>query len=193
MTSSKVIRYERPSLEIEFSQQALTGSGCCRYVPVVVRLCGIPEHQHVMLTVMFERTRKVKDGVALDDYDMHPISHFLAQKSIAGYQEYSVELLARAHGEETGTIRIKMESPAYNVLSEAVYRMDCRHAEPVASTYQKGSFKAVRILSRIRTVEERDALHGQYPSSAESSTPPQHTERNFTASESELNMPSLFS
>ena len=84
-------------MEIEFDQQALTAPGCCRFVPVVVRLCGIPTHQHVMLTVMFERTRKrAKDGTACcDDYEVHPASYFLVQKGIPGYQEYVVDLLAR--------------------------------------------------------------------------------------------------
>src|SRR6266571_6283946 len=166
-SSSKVVRYERPSLEIEFDQQALTASGCCRFVPVVVRLCGVPVQQHVMLTVMFERTRKKKDGVPLDDYDVHPSSLFLVHKGIPGYEEFVVELLARAHSEETGTIRIKMESSSYNVLSEAVFRLDSRQPEPVATTLQKGSFKAMRLLPRIRTNEERDALHGHYPPSAD--------------------------
>jgi len=35
----------------------------------------------------------------------------------------------------------------------------------VATTLQKGSFKALRLLPRIRTTEERDALGGQYPPS----------------------------
>src|SRR6266700_7427621 len=95
-SSHKVIRYDRPLLEIEFDQQALTTPGCCRYVPVVVRLCGIPFQQHVMLTVMFERTQKKVDGVPLDDYDVHPSSLFLVHKGIPGYEEFVVELLARA-------------------------------------------------------------------------------------------------
>ena len=165
--NSKVIRYERPSLEIEYDQQALTASGCCRYVPVIVRICGIPVQQHVILTVMFERTRKKKDGVPLDDYEVHPTSHFLVHKGIPGYCEYIVELLARAHDEETGTIRIKMESQAYNLLSEAVFHLDSRQTEPVATTLKPGSFKALRLLPRIRTDEERNALGGQFPLSAE--------------------------
>ncbi len=136
---SKVIRYERPSLEFEFDQQALTAQGCCRFVPVVVRLCGIPVQQHVMLTVSFERVRKqAKNGIDYDDdYEVHPASYFLAHTDIPGYREYKVDLLARPHHVETGTVRIKMESQAYNVLSEAVFCLD----------------------------EERDALSGQYPAS----------------------------
>ena len=90
---TKVIRYDRPSLEIEFDQQALTAPGCCRFVPVVVRLCGIPTHQHAILTVMFERTRKhEKDGTALDDYEVHPASSFLVHKGIPGYHVLTIVL-----------------------------------------------------------------------------------------------------
>jgi hypothetical protein len=190
-SSSKVVRYERPSLEIEFDQQALTASGCCRYARVVVRLCGIPFQQHVMLTIMFERTRKVKDGVPLDDYEVHPTSYFLVHKDIPGYNEYAVELLARAHSEETGTIRIKMESQAYNTLSEAVFCLDSRRPEPVATALQKGSFKALRLLPRIRTTEERDALGGQYPPSPDTREMPV-AEQVTTGQDGGGGTPSLF-
>ncbi len=163
---TKVIRYDRPSLEIEFDQQALTAPGCCRFVPVVVRLCGIQEHQHAIFTVMFERTRE-KDETALDDYEVHPSSFFLVHTGVPGYRQYQVELLARGHSKETGQIRIKMESQASNVLSEAIFCLDARQAQPVASTLLKGSFKALRLLPRIRSDGERDALGGQYPSSAD--------------------------
>jgi hypothetical protein len=178
MSTAKVNRYDRPSLEIEFDQEALRAPGCCRFVPVVVRLCGVPVQQHVMLTVMFERTRKKKGGVPLDDYEVHPASYFLVHHDIPGYHEYVVELLARAHSEETGTIRIKMESQAYNVLSEAVFCLDSRQAEPVASTLQKGSFKALRFLPRVRSAEERDALAGQYPPSAGTAELPAAADRS---------------
>lgn len=190
-SSRKVVRYDRPSLEIEFDQQALTASGCCRYVPVVVRLCGIAILQHVMLTVMFERTQKKEDGVPLDDYDVHPSSMFLVHKNIPGYNEYVAVLLARPHHEETGTIRIKMESQAYNVLSEAVFRLDSRVPEPVASTLQKGSFTSLRLLPRIRTNEERDALDGQYPPSAGTLTMPV-AGRDTVRQSDEIGTPSLF-
>jgi DNA sulfur modification protein DndC len=55
---TKPIRYNRPFLELEFDQQALTQPGCCRFVQVVVRLCGVPIKQNVMLTVSFDRVRK---------------------------------------------------------------------------------------------------------------------------------------
>lgn len=190
--SSKAVRYERPALEIEFDQQALTAPGCCRYVPVVVRLCGVPVQRNVILTVMFERAQKKREGVPLDDYDVHPSSLFLVHKGIPGYDEYVAVLLARPHSEETGTIRIKMESSSYNVLSEAVFRLDSRLTEPVASTLQKGSFKALRLLPRIRTDEERDALHGQYPPTADTR---QMAEAASAASnqDDQIRTPTLFS
>jgi hypothetical protein len=192
MTTAKVNRYERPSLEIEFNQEALRAPGCCRFVPVVVRLCAVPVQQHVMLTVMFERTRKKKGGGPLDDdYEVHPASYFLVHHDIPGYHEYVVELLARAHSEETGTIRIKMESQAYNVLSEAVFCLDSRQAEPVASTLQKGSFKAMSLLPRIRTAEERAALGGQYPPSADTPGMPA-VERVGSEPGGKASTPSLF-
>lgn len=164
MSTSKAIRYERPSLEIEFNQAALNAPGCCRLVPVVVRLCGIPFHQHVMVTVMFERARKQRPGgTSHDDYDVHPMSLFRVEKGIQDYEEYAVDLLARAHDEETGIIRITMESPAFNTLSQAVFYLDSRQPEPVAATLLKGSFKAMRFLPRVRSAAERDALAGQYP------------------------------
>lgn len=190
-SSHKVVRYDRPSLEIEFNQPALTASGCCRYVPVVVRLCGIPVQQHVMLTVMFERTRKTKEGIPLDDYEVHPVSYFLVHKGIPGYEQFEVELLARGHREETGTIRIKMESQAYNTLSEAVFCLDSRQVEPVATTLLKGSFKALRLLPRIRSSEERDALAGQYPPSADTREMPQ-VERVGSGQGGDPSTPSLF-
>src|SRR5712692_9283567 len=81
--------------------------------------------------------------------------------------EYAVELLARGHSKETGQIRIKMESQASNVLSEGIFCLDARQAEPVASTLLKGSLRALRLLPRIRSAQERNALNGQYPSSAD--------------------------
>jgi hypothetical protein len=159
-------RYERPQIEIEYNREAMVKKGCCRFIPVVLRLCGVPHSQHVMLTVMFERARKRdREGTLLDDYEVHPSSNFLRQKGIPGYYEYAVELLARPHDEETGTVRIKMESQAYNVLSEAVYVLDCRQDAPVQRSCLKGSFRAIRMVPFIRSVEERDALHGQFPAS----------------------------
>jgi hypothetical protein len=161
-------RYARPSIEIEFFQDNLAKECCCRFVPIVLRLCGVPAEQSVMLTVSFERTRKyAADGTALDDYDVHPGVHDTMQmrrkKQFPGYHEYAVDLLARAHREETGTIRIKMESWAHSVLSEAVYVLDSRHDSPVEFSCQKGSFQAVRMVPYVRSEEERDSLKGQFP------------------------------
>lgn len=164
----KVIRYERPGLEIEFDREALVREDCCRFVQVVVRLCGVPYLQNVMLEVAFERVREQgKDGAPHDAYAVHPRHNFLVRKDFPNYVEYALELLARAHSEETGTVRIKMESPSYNVLSEAVFCLDSRYDEPVQRSVLKGSFRAFRTLSRIRTTEERDALRGRYPPSAQ--------------------------
>lgn len=168
---TKVTRYARPQVEIEYKREALTAQGCCRYVPIVLRLCGVPTDQHVMLTVMFERTRKYQEGVALDEYDVHPRSIFLVYKGIPGYYEYVVELLARPFSEDTGTIRIKMESQAWNVLSEAVYILDSRQDAPVERSCQKGSFRAVRMVPFIRSEADRDALQGQFPASLATGVP----------------------
>jgi hypothetical protein len=162
---TKIGRYVRPQIEIEYDRKALVGEGCCRFVPVVLRLCGVPTDQHVMLTVMFERTRKYQEGVALDEYDVHPRSSFLTRKGFPGYYEYAVELLARPYSEDNGTIRIKMESQAYNVLSDAVYILDSRQDAPVEHTCQKGSFRAVRMVPFIRSEADRDMLQGQFPAS----------------------------
>jgi hypothetical protein len=161
-------RYPRPSIEIEYDRAVLVGEGCCRFVPIVLRLCGIPSEQHVMLTVTFERVRKpAQDGTILDDYDVHPsIGRTMPRRrEFPGYYEYAVELVARAHEEETGTIRIKMESSKYTLLSEAVYVLDSRHDAPVEHMCHKGSFKAVRMVPFVRSEEERDALQGQFPAS----------------------------
>lgn len=161
-------RYPRPYLEIEYERQALTQEDvCCRYVPVVVRLCNVPEG--VMLTVLFERVRKKdQDGRDLNDYEVHPhdIWKQRVRKDFPGYHEYHLQLLARPHREETGLIHIKIESPSYSLLTEACYRLDSREAEPVCSDMHDGSFRGVRLVPFLRTPEARDALLGQYPASA---------------------------
>ncbi len=156
-------RYPRPFLEIEFDQPALTQGGCCRYVPIVLRLCAVPEQ--VMLTVRFERVRKKdQQGAYLDDYEIEPYAYILRIPSnIPGYNEYATELLARPHATETGTIHIKLESHSSNLLSEALYRFDSRKAEPVRARLHPGSFRGERLIPFLRTTQARDALHGQYP------------------------------
>ena len=157
-------RYLRPYLEIEFDRDALTQSACCRFVPIVLRLCAVPEG--VMNTVSFERVRVLgEDGVYRDDYEVHPRRPYSmrVEKGFPGYQEYATHLLARPHAQETGTIHIKIESQSSSLLSEVVYRFDSREQEPVRATYHDGSFRGIRIVSFLRTTEERDALCGQYP------------------------------
>ncbi len=159
---TKPIRYDRPFLELEFDQQALMQPGCCRFVQIVVRLCGVPTTQNVMLTVSFDRVRKHdQHGTPLDDYELHPIHTQLVRKGVPNYEEYATELLARAHDQETGTIRISMTSQSSSILSQAEYRLDSRETKPVQRECK--GFRGVRLLSHIRTPQERDALQGQYP------------------------------
>ncbi len=169
--------YPRPFLEIEFDRQALTQGGCCRYVPVILRICSVPER--VMLTISFERVRKQdQDGTYLDDYDVRSLRpHLLrASKDFSGYYEYAFQMLARPHAEETGTIHLKIESQSYSLLSETTYRFDSREQEPVRANFHDGSFRGVRLLPFLRAAQERDALRGQYPAFVrtgdESSSPP---------------------
>lgn len=153
-------RYDRPGLELEFDQAALKQPGCCRYVPFVLRLCGVPMQQHVILTVSFERVRKRSpDGEPLDDYVAHPGYPTPVRKNFPGYLEYAQELLARAHDEETGTIRIAMSSQSGSTLSQAVIRFDSRHSEPV-QVECKG-FAHVGLRPSLRSSAERDALQGR--------------------------------
>ena len=159
----KPIRYSRPFLELEFDQQALMQPGCCRFVQVVVRLCGVPTVQSVMLTVSFDRVRKHdQNGMLLDDYELHPLQTARMRKDFPNYEEYAAELLARAHDQETGTIRISMVSHSGSLLSQAEYRLDSRDTRPIVQRESKG-FRSIRFLSHIRTSQERDALQGQYP------------------------------
>lgn len=157
-------RYLRPFLEIEYDRQALTRENtCCRYVPVVVRLCNLPEGVH--LHVLFERVRKKSEGGEdLDDYEVHPkaLWNLRVQKDFPGYHEYHIQLLARPHHEETGSIYIKLESQSYSLLTEARYRLDSRETAPVCSDMHNGSFRGVRLIPFLRNDEVRDALLGQY-------------------------------
>lgn len=154
-------RYGRPCLELEFDQQALMQPGCCRFVQVVLRLCGIPTAQKVTLTVSFERVRKHdQDGMPPDDYELHPRRTPFVHKDFPNYQEYAAQLLARGHDQETGTIRIAMTSPSGSILSQAEYRLDSRQPIPVQRECK--GFLSTRLLTHIRSQEERDALRGQY-------------------------------
>jgi len=166
MTLKHVTRYERPSVELEFDQASLTREGCCRFVPVVLRICGVADN--TMLTVMFERVRPLEESNQhTDDYEVHPDYGMLRVSvpgAVKGYSEYQGAFLARAHAKETGTVHIKLESGAFNVLTEATIRLDCRREKPVL-TLVKGKLKDIRFLPQLRSQEERDALHGHYPSS----------------------------
>ena len=149
---------------MEFDQTALTKEGCCRFVPVVLRICGIPEN--TLLTVVLERVRKPGEGHGqTSSYEPHPYSEGFLVRSASqfpGYREYAGFFLARAHDKETGTIIIRLESSHSNVLTEATFRLDSRERQPVLSM-QKGRLKAIRFLPQLRTAEERAALAGRYP------------------------------
>lgn len=155
-------RYGRPCLELEFDQQALMQLGCCRFVPIVLRLCSIPTAQKVRLTVSFDRVRKHdQEGRPLDDYELHPYNTPFIHKDFPNYEEYAAQLLARGHDLETGTIRIAMTSQSGSILSQAEYRLDSRQTKPVQRECK--GFLSTRLLTHIRSQEERDALRGQYP------------------------------
>lgn len=164
-------RYDRPGLELEFDQAALTQPGCCRYVPIVLRLGGVPVQQHVILTVSFERVRKLAaGGEPLNDYEAHPAYTTSVRKDFPGYREYALELVARAHDQETGTIRIAMTSQSGSILSQAVFRLDSRQIEPV-QVECKG-FAHVGIRPSLRSSTERDALQGRVPGSVATAEAP---------------------
>ena len=160
-------RYRRPYLEIEYDQEAfLREDVCCRYVPVVVRLCSVPEDAR--LSVLFERVRSQdQDGTYLDAYQVRPHDLWKLRKNmgIAGYHEYHLHLLARANSEETGLIHITITSAAGTLLSEVIYRFDCCYQKPSESRLHPNSFQDIRLLPFVRTLEARDALRGQYPAS----------------------------
>ncbi len=159
---AKPIRYSRPCLELEFDQQALMQPGCCRYVQVVLRLCGIPTKQKVTMTVNFDRVRKHdQQGNPLDAYERFPTHTPFVHKDFPNYEEYATQLLVRADDQETGTIRVAMTSPSGSILSQAEYRLDCRQTRPIQRECK--GFLSTRLLPHIRSQEERDTLRGQYP------------------------------
>jgi hypothetical protein len=158
----QITRYERPSVEVEFDQEALTRTGCCRFVPVVLRICGTSEN--TMLTVTFERVRPLEvEGEHSEEYDVYPSAEdfrVCTPGNPRGYREYAGAFLARAHETETGTLHIKLESSS-SVLTEAFFRLDSRQAKPLF-TLAKGRFKAIRFLPQLRSQEERNALSGLF-------------------------------
>lgn len=184
-------RYDRPHLELEYDQRALVQEGCCRFVPIVLRLCGVPVQQHVILTVGFERVRKLGGGgKPLDDYDARPLYVSPVRKGFSNYFEYALELLARAHNEETGTIRIAMTSQAGGTLSQAIFRLDSRFAEPVQAECK--GFAGVRILPSLRPAEERDALQGRFSAATSAAALPEPEKKARSGPPDEYQTVSLF-
>jgi hypothetical protein len=194
MPLKQIVRYDRPSVELEFDQASLTREGCCRFVPVVLRICGVPEN--TMLTVMFERVRPFDEAdLHTDDYEVHPSSDkFRVRMSggVKGYSEYKGAFLARTHATETGTIHIKLESSSFNVLTEAFFRLDSRKEKPVF-TLPKGRLKAIRLLPQLRSQEEREALNGQFPASVLVKELPVIDEDGKKKQEGDVQMVPLFS
>lgn len=156
----KPVRYKRPRLEVEYDQAALTAPGCCRFVPVVLRVCGVPLHKQVRLDVTVERLRVVKDGVPQDDYTERPTMLRLKQR-FQEYVEGKLEVLARAHASETGTICITMSSPSETILSHVVLRFESCQSKPVVED-QLG-FTSITFVPGIRSDTERLHLHGHLP------------------------------
>ena len=184
-------RYDRPGLELEFNREALTGEGCCRFVQVVLRLCGVPVQQHVILTVNFERVRKRSaNGDPLDDYEPHPFYTAPTRKDTQGYFEYALELLARAHDQETGTIEVTMTSQKGSVLSHAVFRLDSRQAAPVQAECK--GFAPVLLRPSLRSASERDALQGHLQGAPSFSEAPAPLERGGAVDAGQLQRGSLF-
>jgi hypothetical protein len=119
--------------------------------------------------VQFERKRKhSKEGTALDEYEVAPTWAVPVQTTFVNYCEYALELLARGHDRETGTIRITMTSRAAHPLTEVTIVFDSRAAEPVVSVCK--GLKGYRLLRALRTKEERDVLQGRYALSVERET-----------------------
>jgi hypothetical protein len=184
-------RYDRPGLELEFDQAALTQAGCCRYVPIVLRLCGVPVLQHVILTVSFERVRmRGMQGEPLADYEAHPGYTTPIRTDFPGYREYALELLARAHDQETGTIRVAMTSQSGSMLSQAVFRLDSRHSEPVQVACK--GFAHVGLRPSLRSSTERDALRGYIPASAELARSPAQVMKDEAVEPGKLQSVPLF-
>jgi len=155
-------RYDRPGLELEFDQQALTQGGCYRYVPIVLRLCGVPVQQHVILTVSFERMRKQgANGTLLDDYDAYPLHTAPVRTDFHGYYQHSPALLARPHDQETGTIRCTMTSQSCSILSQAIFRPDSRGTELVQGSVRGLRLWGCGLLSGVR--ESGRASRGDSP------------------------------
>lgn len=159
--------YPRPKIEIEYDPQALLAPGCCRFVPVVIRLCELPEAQ-LFETIHFERTRirQPGSGPGDEEYEVNPRRpwefRYTGGQQYARYRELHVDFLARSHPEETGLFLLKLESPAFTLITEVTFLFQAGRAEPVVRGQARG-VKAYRFLPRLRSQEERDALAGAYP------------------------------
>jgi hypothetical protein len=158
-----VAPYPRPALEIEYDAQALSGAvQCCRFVPVVVRVCGLPpEERHARLEVYLQRFQITPDNEHADAYEWRQRHARPAQKTYPNYAEYQFALLARPHSEETGILQVEMFSAATSRLSYAKFIFDSREAAPIIETCEGFSPKQPRLISRIRSQEERDLLRGR--------------------------------
>jgi hypothetical protein len=157
--------YPRPKIEIEFNQEALLATGCCRFVPVVIRLCELPE-AHTFETIHFERTRAQQpDGGPGEGYDVNPMrpwSFRYVGKKFPRYHEFQIEFLVRTHPEETGLFSLKLESQASTLITEVTFVFQADRAEPWVRGQAKG-VKGCRFLPFLRSQEERDTLAGAYP------------------------------
>lgn len=157
--------YPRPKIEIEFAQEALLAPGCCRFVPVVIRLCELPEAQ-IFETFHFERTRTQQPGSSSDeDYEvdtMRPWDFRYTGQRFPRYHEFHVEFLVRGHPKETGLFSLKLESQAYTLITEVTFVFQAGRAEPWVQGQARG-VKDCRFLPRLRSQQERDALAGAYP------------------------------
>jgi hypothetical protein len=154
------VRYERPRLEIEYDQACLVAEGCCRFVRVVLRLCGVPLHKQVRLEVIVERMRVVKDGLPQEEYTERPMYLRLAQP-FEHYCEGKVEVLARGHPRETGTVRMTMSSPKGTILSQAVLRFEGRQSKPLVE--HASGLASLTFVSTIRSDALRESLRGRLP------------------------------
>ena len=153
------VRYPRPILQIEVDLQTLTQPGCCRFVPILIRLINIPRME-VTLDVTFWRER-MRDlaGEYTEGYQTQPrFCHPPAKnaESVDGVWEIRTELLARSHDFETGTVSITMSSYSSTELSHAEYRLvSCRSA--LTEVAAKG-FASITIFDHLLSTEERTHL-----------------------------------
>lgn len=171
--AGKIIPYPRPFLEIEFDRELLTDSSKGdRFVPVVLRFCGLPEKErHAQLTVTAERlfwdASNVRTNKKNDPYD-HRTQYVIPYRGIEfpRYQEYHLKILARPHSHETGTIHVEMfgaRGMNSSPLARACFVFDSRYNEPVVENFESFPTHGLRFLPTIRNQEERNAFNGRFP------------------------------